>query len=112
MLPNEVGIQYGYWRTDQQPEQGYSHELISMDTAGHDEIPDLDMLDFQPYPGVNTLYKAIMYNLDRMPNQDMLGTRLNDKYEWITWRECLTLAEDFSHGVKALKLSPEIGAEG
>lgn len=53
-----------------------------------------------------------MYNLDRMPNQDMLGTRLNDKYEWITWRECLTLAEDFSHGVKALKLSPEIGAEG
>ena len=112
MLPNEVGIQYGYWRTDKEPSEGYSHELISMDTAGVQEYPDLDTLDFQPFAGVNTLYKAIMRNMEIMPNRDMIGTRVADRYEWITWRECLTLAEDFSHGVKALKLSPEIEAEG
>lgn len=33
MLPNELGLQYGYWRTDKEPEKGYSHELISMDSA-------------------------------------------------------------------------------
>ena len=112
MLPNEVGIQYGYWRTDKEPEPGFSHELISMDIAGSNTDPDLDKLDFEPFPGVNTLYKAMLRNIEIMPGADMIGSRIGDKYEWITWRECLTLAEDFGHGVKSMRLCGEVGAEG
>lgn len=112
MLPNEQGLQYGYWRTDKEPEKNFSHELISMDTARAHDNPDLDNLDFQPFPGVNTLYKAMKRNLETIPNEDMMGFRTGPTYEWNTWRELLSLAEDFSHGVKGLNLAPERTAEG
>lgn len=111
ITPSDTGMSYAYWRTDKEQEKGFSHELISNDTA---RIPnaDLDTLDFQPFPGVNTLYKGMMRNMERIPNHDMLGTRVGDTYEWNTWREVLSMAEDLSHGMMALELAPEVQAEG
>ena len=51
-----------------------------MDAADQQDMPDLDNLDFQPFPGVDTLYKAMMYNLERFPSQDMIGMRMGEKY--------------------------------
>lgn len=53
----------------------------------------------------------MLRNMERIPNNDLLGTRIGNKYEWNTWRESFQLAEDFSHGAIAMNLSPEVTAE-
>jgi len=35
-----------------------------------------------PFPGVDTLLKALKKNAAEMPDQEMLGTRVGDAYEW------------------------------
>ena len=103
---------YGYWRTDKPKEEGFSHELISSDTAKILDQTDLDTLEALPNPGVDTLYKAFKRNLDRIPNNEWLGTRVGDKYEWMTWRESLDYAQTLSFGIKKLGLTPEVDGEG
>lgn len=78
-------IKYGYWRTDKANMEGYSHELISMETKKIIDQTDIDTLDAQPYEGVDTLLKAITRTVERIPNEQALGTRVGDKYEWMTW---------------------------
>lgn len=54
----------------------------------------------------------MMRNLERIPNHDMLGTKVGDKYEWLTWRQVMKMAEHLSYGIQKLELTPEIEAEG
>ena len=61
---------------------------------------------------MDTGYKLIKRNLERIPNHDVLGTRAGDKYEWVTWRELDETCENLSHGIKAEGLAPEVEAEG
>ena len=48
---------YGYWRTDKEKEKGFSHELISSDSAllTSGGKTDLDTLEALENPGVDTL---------------------------------------------------------
>ena len=91
---------------------GFSHELISSDSAKILNETTLDELEAYPYPGMDTGYKLIKRNLERIPNHDVLGTRAGDKYEWLTWRELDETCENLSHGIKAEGLAPEVEAEG
>ena len=102
---------YAHWRTDKPKEDGFSHELISCDSMKILDQTDLDTLEVLPYPGVDTLYKAMKRNLERIPNIPWLGTRVGDKYEWITWAESMDLAQNLSYGMMALGLAPEVEAE-
>ena len=60
-----------------------------MDTKKIIDQTDIDTLDAQPYPGVDTLLKALTRTVDRLPNGPALGTRVGDAYEWMTWIEVL-----------------------
>jgi long-subunit acyl-CoA synthetase (AMP-forming) len=103
---------YGYWRTDKEKEPGFSHELISCDSAAILDKTDLDTLEVDPYPGVNTLFKAMERNLKRIPDHPWLGTRVGDLYEWMTWKESMDIAQNLSYGIMDLGLCPEVDAEG
>ena len=81
-MQEQSGFQYAYWRTDKPKEEGYSHELISSDSAKILDKTDLDTLEAIPYEGVDTILKGFKRNVERIPNNDMLGTRVGDKYEW------------------------------
>lgn len=103
---------YGTWRTDKEKDPGFSHELISSDSKYLIEKgSNLDELDGCPFDGVDTLYKAMQRNLERIPNHDILGTRVGDKYEWMTYRDMVNVAEALSHGFMALDMAPTINAE-
>ena len=100
------------WRLDKPKEDGYSHELIS---AHFDSIKDqttMDELLVLPAPGVNTLQKAFDMNLAKMPDAQLLGTKGETKYDWLTWKEVDGLARDFAAGCMALDLVPEVEGEG
>jgi hypothetical protein len=109
---SESKFNYGYWRTDKPKEAGFSHELISCDTANILNQTDLDTLESLPFPGVDTLFKAMDRNLKRIPNNPWLGTRVGDHYEWITWKEAMDLSQNLSYGIMALGLCPEVEADG
>ena len=66
----------------------------------------------EPFPGVNTIFKAMQNNLLRFPDAPLLGTKVKGKYEWLTWTESMTIAEDFSAGMMKLDMVPEFEAEG
>ena len=68
----ESKFEYGYWRTDKEKEAGFSHELISSDTKYILDITDLDCLDVT---GDQTIYTALMAQVQQRPNEDWLGTR-------------------------------------
>lgn len=108
---------YGCWRTDKPKEAGYSHEMISPDAMRLvQQNSDLDTLLGEPYPGVDTLLKAFKYNVNRIPDHNYLGTKVEEdgeeKYEWKSLKEVSEDAENFSLGVKALGLCPEVEHEG
>jgi long-chain acyl-CoA synthetase len=48
----------------------------------------------------------------RIPNNDLLGTRVGDTYEWMTWAECADITEHLSYGFMALGMAPTLQAEG
>ena len=106
-------MKYAYWRTDKPKENGFSHELVAYESdALLDGRTDLETLDVQPYPGINTVLKAVYRNVERIPNNDFLGTRKGNEYEWITWRDGVQMAEELSHGLVAYNLIPELDGEG
>lgn len=105
-------FKYAEWRTDKPKDPGFSHELISVDSVHLQDRTDLDTLDAFPFPGIDTGYKCIKRNVDRIPNNDVLGTRAGDKYEWMTWRQLDEVCEAFALGVQAEGLTPEVDGEG
>ena len=100
---------YGEWRTNKPKEAGYSYELISADSKFLLERgSNLDELCAEPFEGVSTLYHALQRNVKRIPNNDWLGTRVGDKYEWMSIRDAANIAEHFSYGIMALDLAPKV----
>ena len=91
---------------------GFSHELISTDTKNILDRTDIDTLEAYPYPGHDTLLKMLRRQVQRIPNHDVLGTRVGDKYEWLTWSELNEIVENLSYGIAAAGLTPEVEAEG
>jgi long-chain acyl-CoA synthetase len=105
-------FQYAYWRDDKPKEEGFSHELISTDTAKILDRTTLDSLEALPYEGVDTILKGFKRNVERIPNHDMLGTRVGDKFEWKTWAQVDDQAKHISYALDNLNLAPDIEAEG
>ena len=103
---------YGCWRTDKPKEDGFSHELLSSDTRHILDQTDLDTLEAQMFPGVDTLLRACKRNVDRIPDAGFLGTRAGDEYEWMSWAEAYDFAEHLSYGFVANGFLPEVEAEG
>ena len=101
---------YGFWRTDKPKEPGFSHELISCD---YEQIKDKTSMDeLECYPaGVNTIVKAFERNVKRIPEQEFLGTRNNDHYEWLTFKQTHRLVLNFAAGCQRLGFSPDVEAE-
>ena len=110
--PDTAGIKYGYWRTDKPKMEGYSHELIGAETEQILNQTDLDTLDAVPYPGVDTMYKAFHRTVQLFPDGEAFGTRVENEYKWMTWKEAAEKAENLSYGIKAMNLAPEFEAEG
>ena len=105
-------FKYGEWRTNKPKEDGYSHELISTDSKFLiNRGSNLDELCACPFEGVDTLYNAFQRNVKRIPNNDFLGTRVGDKYEWLSIRDTANIAEHFSYGIMALELAPSVEKE-
>ena len=100
---------YGIWRTDKPKEDGFSHELISPDSYQKTfiEQTNLDELFVPPFPGVDTITKALQRNAERIPNNDWLGTRNGNKYEWMTFRDAYETSKAISFGFLELGLCPE-----
>ena len=116
ILKEEMNYKFTYatWREDKEADAGYSKELISCDTDTSQGPEFLDSLECWPFedkeneqPGIRTLYHAFKRNLFRKPNQDMMGSRVGDKYEWIKYRQVADMAEHLSYGLIALELVPE-----
>ena len=104
-------IAYAVWSPDP-AEPGYSKELISKDTSNiinmGGSIKELHAL---PFPGIDTLLKAFRRSVEKGPNNDFLGTRVEDHYEWMTYKEVYDMSEDFGFGMNALNLAPQVDAE-
>ena len=92
--PNPPKVKYAYWRKDIPVEEGFSPELISMETLKIIDNTDLDRLESEPFPGVNTMWKGMQRNLTRIPNHPLLGTKnkATGKYEWLTWADSMKIA--------------------
>ena len=106
---------YGEWRRNVKADDGYSQELISTQSWKLLEggKTDLEKLEAEPYPGVNTVFKAMQHNLQRMPNQDLLGHKGKaGEFEWMTWQQTMTTAENFSMGMKQLDLVKKLERDG
>ena len=55
-------VKYAKWRYDLPHDEGFSHELVSVDSYKNLElgkIKDLDQMICEPFPGVNTIFKAM-----------------------------------------------------
>ena len=73
---------YGIWREEKEREDGFSHELISPDTRFIMDQTNLDSLEAYRHKDVDTLLKAFKKNVQDTPNENWLGTRIGDQYEW------------------------------
>jgi long-subunit acyl-CoA synthetase (AMP-forming) len=87
--------------------------LISKDTINIINLGgNIKELHALPFPGIDTLLKALRRSVEKGPNNDFLGTRVKDHYEWMTYREVHDMAEDYGYGMNALNLAPQTDAEG
>jgi len=72
-----------------------------------------DELNVEPYPGVNTIYKAVERRINK-PNlkiMPFMGTRIDKEYHWLNVSECHDIAKKFAAGAAHFDLNPEIDAE-
>lgn len=98
---------YAYWRTDKEKDPGYSHELISVQSESFCKMgTTLDELDVEPVPGISTIPKALAYWAEKNPNGEFLGTRVGNKYEWLTFREVQDIAKNLGKGVVEFGMVP------
>jgi long-chain acyl-CoA synthetase len=58
------------------------------------------------------MLKNLKKQIQRIPNNNFMGTRNGDTYDWMTWREVGEMAENLSYGFMYHNLAPEIEAEG
>ena len=110
-----AAINYGTWRSDKPKENGFTQEFISCDFDLVKEKANMDdLLMPEPYPGVSTIYHALMRraNDQRMGARQYLGTREGTVYKWMTYKEVADEAKQFAAGVESLGMVPEVDAEG
>ena len=115
MSKSKHAYTYGYWRTDKEMEAGFSHELISSDTAiclTADGKTDLDTLEGLAVPGVDTVLGALKNQVKIGPTRPYLGTRVGDAYQWMSFQEVDQYADDLSYGFMALGLIPVVDHDG
>jgi len=58
-MADKSKLTYATWRTDKEKEDGFSHELISVDSKNILDKTDLDTLYALPFEGCDTLYSAV-----------------------------------------------------
>ncbi len=104
-------VVYGHWDMDKPQEPGYSREMIAHDAQNILDRCTVNDLYALPFEGIDTLYKGFQRNVQRIPNQEFLGGRTGDKFEFWTFRETADLAENLSYGMMAFNMCPEIEAE-
>lgn len=109
----EPQYKYAYWRDDLPKTPGYSHELISVDSADFckSRNTNLDTLEGYLIPGVDTLIKALDHQVKVNPNNAFLGTRNENTYDWMSFKEVVDYSKALSCGYVALGLIPETMAE-
>ena len=103
-------IQYAAFRTDKEPEPGYSAELIS----NRVEPQYYDDLDARPRPkeDVKTMLDLFQKNVDEAKDDPFLGTRekLADgrygKYVWQSYGEVDVNKRNLARGLMSLELCP------
>ena len=105
-------INYGYFRDDKEAEPGFSKELISADFKGFAGVTNMDELNCWPYPGVDTMIKALERLESKMPNHDLFGTKVGDAYTWMTVKDVLATSKLIAAGLASMDLTPTIEAEG
>jgi len=110
-MQTESKIKYAYWRTDKPKEPGFSHELISIDSNKILDHTDIDTLESLPYPGIDTIQKALKRNFEKFPNNPFLGSIISDEYIWKTNAEVFKLCELIGQGIMTLGLAPQVEAE-
>ena len=68
----------------------------------------------EPFPGVNTIYKALMRRADDpvLGAKDMLGTKVGKEYQWMSWKLVAETAKKFAAGAESMNLTPEVEADG
>ena len=104
-------IQYAKFRTDKEPEEGYSAELISLKV----DEKHYDDLDARPKPieGIDTLLDIFNKNLKEGKDEPFLGTRekLQDgkfgEYIWQTYGEVDVNKKNLAKGLMSLELCPQ-----
>lgn len=105
-------FKYGYWRTEKPKEEGYSHEIISCHFNKIRPKVDLDSLETLPFPKIDTILKAFERNVNLSPDDEFLGTRVDNKYKWLSFKQVRMNALNFAAGAHKLGLIPEVEAEG
>jgi len=52
-----------------------------------------------------------MAQVSKRPNDNWLGTRVGDKYEWTSWKDAVDLAKNLSFGFAELGLCPSVNVK-
>jgi hypothetical protein len=112
-MESKSDIKYTYWRTDKKRVEGFSHELISVDSV---EILNrggtLENLECAPENGCTTMLQSLRRQKNLNPDANFMGTRVGDAYEWLTWGQVAEMAENLSHGFVHHELAPVTTHEG
>lgn len=108
-MEKEPKYKYAYWREDKEKEPGFSHELISYESHAYMEETgtDLDTL-YGVKDGLDTLKACFQDQVKKIPDHKWVGTRVDNVYEWMTFKEVSDIVEDLSYGIINLGLVPEI----
>ena len=105
-------IIYAKFREDKEAEPGYTRELIGL--AVNEEMlkhTTVEELDWYEKDG-QTITQVLRNTVKRIPNNDFLGKRMGDHYEWTTWKQGLDMVESLGLAFEEKNLCPEIDAEG
>ena len=54
---------------------------------------------------------AFKRNVEKLPNHDMIGSRVGQEFQWKTWSWVDDQSLNIGYGIEALNLAPEISAE-
>lgn len=60
---------------------------------------DLDKLECLENEGIDTLLKAFKKTVELYPLEPCLGTRIENRYEWMNWAEASQKAEFLSYAM-------------
>lgn len=113
MDPNVPAVvPYAYFREDKEAEPGFTPELISHQFQYFKDRTSIDELNCWPFNGVDTQIKALYRLKERIPNNDMLGTNVGGKYEWMTVSEVVQTAKTIAAGIKSFGLFNSVEADG